>query len=388
MASVATFVRSVPSTLLREFFQWSEIPIAPPFDWSATMTKLVKSLVLVVRDTGEPMQSRFLSNAERIAAMKDEAGQAALFAVAPSPDVLEGLPNGHARACWMLMHEPAWFRHAEEVRYTDERRRGRMWSGFIGTQGLEASEAPHAVELFKTAVAKLFASPNVHVDVFKRHRLGFDGKVFPLTQATIYREGRPDDDWTFENGQLARRPRRPVYEAAVTYEPETGVIEVVAKERESRGDLAGIFAKELLGSECGQERLPLRQFNLDVLMQPYDFPTDVPDGIESVQVTELRLMPLDSAGERVTLECRRESPNTVWSMADEHFGDNNPLENGWIATRAKLVIRFQPEAGSRRGKTLPLNVTMPHGCDLKDRTEKERLIGEKYLSRWQLVQDV
>jgi hypothetical protein len=59
-----------------------------------------------------------------------------------------------------------------------------------------------------------------------------------------------------------------------------------------------------------------------------------------------------------------------------------------VVTKAKLIIRFHPEAGSKRGKTLPLTVTMPHGCDLKDRTEKERIIGEKYLARWGLLKNV
>jgi hypothetical protein len=31
---------------------------------------------------------------------------------------------------------------------------------------------------------------------------------------------------------------------------------------------------------------------------------------------------------------------------------------------------------------------MPNGCDLKNRTERERMIGEKYLARWSLVQDL
>jgi hypothetical protein len=31
---------------------------------------------------------------------------------------------------------------------------------------------------------------------------------------------------------------------------------------------------------------------------------------------------------------------------------------------------------------------MPAGCDLKDRTERERMIGEKYLRRWGIVRDV
>jgi hypothetical protein len=34
---------------------------------------------------------------------------------------------------------------------------------------------------------------------------------------------------------------------------------------------------------------------------------------------------------------------------------------------------------------LPITITTPHGCDLKERTDRERLIGDKYLPRWGLV---
>ena len=118
------------------------------------------------------------------------------------------------------------------------------------------------------------------------------------------------------------------------------------------------------------------------------FPTDAGDGIESVRVNHLRLMPIDTVGERVTLECMRQATHTIWQMAQDRFGANNPFNGGWTVTQAKLTIRFQPEAGARRGKTLPLTITMPHGCDLKDRTERERMIGEKYLRRWGFVRDV
>ena len=42
---------------------------------------------------------------------------------------------------------------------------------------------------------------------------------------------------------------------------------------------------------------------------------------------------------------------------------------------------------SRRGRTLPLTITMPHGCNLKDQTEREQLIGEKYLREWGILRD-
>ena len=103
-----------------------------------------------------------------------------------------------------------------------------------------------------------FKSNNVHVDIFDRHRATFEGADCALVQATVYREGRPDDFFEFVNGALDRRPRRPVFEAAITYEPATGVIEVVAKERESREDMVRLFARDLLATELRQERLPLR----------------------------------------------------------------------------------------------------------------------------------
>jgi hypothetical protein len=59
-----------------------------------------------------------------------------------------------------------------------------------------------------------------------------------------------------------------------------------------------------------------------------------------------------------------------------------------VPTQAKLSITFYPERSARRGKVLSVTITMPNGCDLKNRTERERMIGEKYLARWSLVQDL
>jgi hypothetical protein len=57
-------------------------------------------------------------------------------------------------------------------------------------------------------------------------------------------------------------------------------------------------------------------------------------------------------------------------------------------TQAQLSIRFYPENGSNRRKVLPVKITMPNGCDLRSRTERERLIGEKYLKRWGLLEEI
>jgi hypothetical protein len=51
-----------------------------------------------------------------------------------------------------------------------------------------------------------------------------------------------------------------------------------------------LFAEHMLGAPLQGERIPIRQYSLDHLLQPFDFPHDVEDNIESVKVTLLRLM--------------------------------------------------------------------------------------------------
>ena len=99
-------------------------------------------------------------------------------------------------------------------------------------------------------------------------------------------------------------------------------------------------------------------------------------------------MPLDTASQRLVLECMKDETGTIWQMSHSRLGANDPLTGGWRVTQVKFTIKFHPVAKESCGKKLPVTITMPHSCDLKDRTERERLIGEKYMTRWGLLRDV
>lgn len=388
MAAIATFLRHTPKTALQSYFEREAFLLDPPVNWAAPETEIIKPLLRAVDQMTDLERDRLTTVIDRVGAMSDEVGEAAIYSVTPDHAWLDAMANAHERALQSFLQFPERFRHAEEGRFTDERRRGRMWDGFKGPANQSLRRDPSAVDAFKADIQAHFHSPHVHIDIFDRHRPTFDGDARALVQATVYREGRPDDFLEFVAGMLDRRPRRPVFEAAMTYEPATGVIEVVAQDRHSRADLVRLFARNLLAKEFTQERVPVRRFDLSVLAQPFGFPTDLADNIESVRVNQIRLMPIDGVGERVTIEVMRDSKQTIWEMAAQRFGENNPLLGGWTITQARFTIRFKPEPGSTRGKTLPLTITKPHGCDLKDRTERERKIGETYLRRWGLLQDI
>lgn len=388
MSSITTFVQRVPSEILRSYFSKTRLVADSAIDWSANPKALAVAVKKIQSELGEETRARLLNDVERICGMSDDAGQTALLGVALDHRPLRDVPGGLARSAWMFVNDQALFRRGEEARYSDERRGGRHWSGYEGEPELALRTSASALEAFAAAIREHYKSQNVHVDLFERHKTTFKNETFRIMQATIYRDGFPDDVPEFENAHLVWRSRKPVYEAAVTYEPTSGSVEVVAKERDSHAFLASTFAELMLGTSSGERPLPLKEYDLDILLRPYAFPTDAEDGIEAVRVTQLRLSPFDSEGDRLTLECGRRAPHTIWDLAGRQFNGCDPLRGGWFPTKAKLVIQFRPSAGARRGKLLPVTVAMPNGCDLKDRTVQENIVGQKYLRRWQLLKDV
>lgn len=388
MASVTTFIRNTPASSLQAYFTHTGITFPSPIDWAAPEPEIARVTLRLVDEMNDEDRARVVNDGERVSALADDAGQTALYSVVDDRTVLDDLANGHARSLWMFLNEPVRFRHAEEVRFTDERRRGRSWDGFICDPNCVVRQDQSSLDAFKAALQERFAANNVHVDIFERVRPTFDGEDCELVQITVYREGLPDAQFAFDDvGALVRRAYRPVFEAAMTYEPATGVIEVVANDRESRAEMAQFLARDLLGIDFQGEKVPFREYDLSMLLNPFSFPTDLEDGIERVDVRQLRLMPLDAIGERVTLECTSKADRTIWSMAADRLGTGNPLGGGWVVTQAKLAIKFHPKGDARRGRTLPLTITYPHGCNLKDQTEAEQLIGEKYLRRWGILVD-
>lgn len=388
MTTIASFIRKTPALCLRAYFDQSGIELPPAVNWNGPEAEIIQPLLQAVEDMDPESRARVVLDAARVTAMAKEAGQIALYGVFADRTVLDGMAGPHERSLWVFLKDEVQFRQAEEVRYTDELRRGRSWDGFLVEATRDVRKDPASVGALRVAIQERFQSANVHVDIFERQRLTFDGQTCDLVQVTVYREGMPEDALKFEATSLVRKVNKPVYEAAVTYERATGVIEVVGNNRESREDMALFVARDILGIEFQGTKLPARRYDLSVLLQPFNFPADAQDGIESVSLKQLRLMPFDYPGDRVTLECMRGADHTIWEMADLRFGDRNPLLGGWVVTQARLVIKFQPREGAVRGRVLSLVITMPHGCNLKDLTPEEQLIGNKYLRRWGILSGV
>lgn len=388
MASISTFLRKSPVSTLRAYFEAAAFDLPGSIDWECEEADVVQPLLKAVNEMDEAEKSQFLLDAERVSALADEAGNTALLSVVMDKANFETLEIGYACALWVFLNEPGSFRKAEEVLYTDHRRHGRAWDGFVLAENCEVSTDPAALAAFTTAIRERFRTDNVQVDVFERQRLGHDDEMAKLIQVAIYREGRPGAALRFSDaGNLTRHVDKPVYEAALTYEPDTGAIEVVADRKDTRIDLTRFMARDLLGLPFEEKRLPVLQYDLDVLLRPHKFDRDIEDGFESVTVTALRLVANDEVPDRFTLEKSALGDRTIWETAAHRFPGDNPMGGGWSVAYAKMSVKFGPTATEPRGKTISLSITTPTGCNLKGMTAREQLIKEKYLLRWGLLAD-
>jgi hypothetical protein len=388
MAAVAKLIRNAPRDSLQAFFDVQKCPLGdrlrdlgPDDDYAGPLLKSVDQL-------SDEEHARLTVNAERIDQLATEAGRAALLSVVDDRLLVMELENDYDRSLWVFLNESHSFRRAEEARYTDERRHGRLWSGYAGPKKVVPDTSPGGLEAFRSKALELVGSLGAYCEIYRRTRPNFGKPDSELHQLTLYYDDLPDTYLEFEEQRLVRRHRRPVVEASVTYEPATGVIEVVSSGGKFRDELARTFADTILAQAIGADRITLRRLDLTRVLRPFDFPFDAADGIESVKVVSLRLQRVGAEAKRMILECPRRAPGSIWDQAREELKQGDLKAAGYVVTQARLSIRFLPGPDSRRGKTLPVTITVPNGCDLKGRTERERLVGGKYLKHWGLMEEI
>ena len=169
------------------------------------------------------------------------------------------------------------------------------------------------------------------------------------------------------------------------YEPESGTIECVSAHRATREDVVRAFGTTLLGCEEDLALRPAHIYNLSVLQSRHKFPTESADGIEAVNVSLLRLHPVDSSAERITVEALGQNGGDIWSVVDQRLGDG-ALSTDYRIGQVKLVVWYKPDK-SNRVRSLPITITQPHRSNIKEQREIERVVANKYLQRWGLVAD-
>ena len=372
MPAFSTFVRSLPPHLVRRYLAKVDPDLRPEVNWDDERTAVARSLLKQHPGWDAGLRERIHADTGRVWNMADEAGQEALYGVWNAKAELDALSSGAARAMHIFLADQIAFRHAEAALFAEYGRYGRLWTAVACDSGLSVARDDAALSAFSEALRAQLQTANVHVEIYDRIRPTLEGDPAHLVQANLYREGRPDEDWQFIDGSLDRRTRRPVLEAAMTYEPATGIVEAVCRDRAERTDVLRLFYRHLLGRDFRDKQARLRLYNLTPLLSRCKFPTQLSDGIESVRVLSLRLVPHGTSADRVTLEVARDGARDIWSMAEERFGRQNPLLGGWNVSQARAGWRersIQEHTGPGGEGSMSLQVRFVDRPPLEDREQ-------------------
>jgi hypothetical protein len=174
-----------------------------------------------------------------------------------------------------------------------------------------------------------------------------------------------------------------VRETAIVYEADSGTIEIISQHKEIRRTIATQFAKTLLHAELSGETLPRLRLDLSSLIEDHPFPTLPEDGIEKVKLT---MLTLSSSDQRLTQQfaIKFKDPETLQEILDERYGEFNPLEGDLYPWKARIEVLFEPAESRKRGKKITVDLTNPNKCNLRGKTDRERIILNKYLQYWGL----
>ena len=295
--------------------------------------------------------------------------------------------NDYERACWAFLEHRELFELASCFHTMDRIGAGRWHRRRVGAD-LTPVIDPDAIQLLQSLMRAHYAKEGRG----RRCQIDYYQRLDPVRHCFFaYPEDHMRTDLGYdENDTMQEYPRKAAFELIFVYRPNEGQLEVMAPGgKEQVEGLLACFCAAILGiPELPAQRLP-RIFDLDQLKQPgITFPTDPQDGIDLVQLREVKLMlPKDQGWRRriqFTADSRAYEPATIHRVLIETVKLSQvPLDDVTVGS-AKFCIIFTP-VDTARSMRLVFTVSTPDMCDLKDGYHAN--IARKYLRRWGLVVD-
>lgn len=331
--------------------------------------------------------------AERIVLLSDRPGQDVILGVTGEIDgedvraALSAISNPYERALWLYRNAPLMFDDAFNSRQADVFRQNQhCYSGFVAPRELAVLDHEEAHQAFHQAAAAHFgcAPDTVAVQIFKRLRPGKrSAEKVEIYQISTHHNQLPEIMEKVEGSELVPQEVVCAITTHITYEPETGHLEVLSKERDGREELARIAADTLLQAPISGERIPLKQYHYQSLAAPRDFDLTGED-VVSVKVVELGYSTPDHRS--LLVKIWASDPDDIYTAARSLISlpfdfRHHPLNYAKLS----IVLRKQ---GPGRAPRLSVILRGENGCNVKTQREQDRQLCDRLLAKWGLVRNI
>jgi hypothetical protein len=297
-------------------------------------------------------------------------------------------PNQYERATWLYRHEREIFERALNVREADVFRQSTLcYAGFQAPAGLAVSEDDGARAAFHAAAADTLGCPadQVLVEIFRRPRPGAKAATeVTLFQVTVHHNGAAELVEYIEDGRLETQDVTRVNVAHITYEPDSGCLEVLSRNTATREALARITADHLLSAAFSGERVPIKQYDYQFLARPYRFDLSDEPEVVLVKVTEVGVS--QGRHRRLAIRSGLKDPEDIHAAAIEIVVPGFALA-GRHLDHVILSVRLR-KVGRTRARTVVIVLRGENRCNIKTKREKDRALCDRLLAKWKLVKEV
>ena len=351
---IRKLIQQIPADNLRPFLENYDLNLPKDFKWKNDHKQYHVELHNCIWNIHEDHKPSLFEAIERIHEMTEEWGQAALCAEIGKDNQFFSLQSDHARCLWVFKNHPEKFLRAEQCADLEFKRKSREWSSFEAPEGGKFDDCEKNREEFRQLALKNFdISRQINIEIFNRSKKDHEENDIEVIQLIACYDGLQKAVQAFEKEKLVTKFITFASEFSVSYEPKSRIIEVTADHKETRIKLAKSFVEAFLKVKGRVGEVRLKKYNLSKLRASYNFmkEVDAKDQIEDVRVTMLKLKPFNSHNSN-TIESPFSYHGSVYELAQDWYGERNPLLGSFTINKVRLSIKFKPSTKKSRGELL------------------------------------
>ena len=202
-----------------------------------------------------------------------------------------------------------------------------------------------------------------------------------------YLDDWPDTRLVFEDsGELSPKSERYAFSVLFIFCSHDGSLDVVAKGgAEIYYPLQQAFCRAVFDMPI-EPADPLRpEYQLQQVLDPaFKYPTETTDGIARVRLSRIRLATNNNTFPVQTfdLQFRRAVTRPQWLNVIHHDLEAHELRVNQIVVQQATFQLIFIKNGFARTKTMTFTVSVPSRCNLKEKSDEDREVGERCLNLW------
>lgn len=294
--------------------------------------------------------------------------------------------NLQDKAMFVHLHAPELMDLAAQFARSDQLAGGRSWQRFKSLPSVTPKTTRKQLSNFAGSITNYYGPKQMRGRCCEvEHQRRSDGCDYFFAYLDDYPNSKPE--FQGRAGKLVMRASRSAFENVFVYNSTEGTLDVSAMGgRAVRNAMQEAFCEHVLDWQFDAASHKEPPYQLDQLfIASSSLPIDPGDGIESVEITRMRLEQKGVNGYIELKTSRNASPGSIYREIERSLNTSRFTRGTTKVRSVTLSIVFSRDDRGKRS-TATFDVTVPRTCNLNDRPEEHRRVIERCLKRWGISQ--